>query len=74
MANLLYHIEIVPGKRFGKVTIKVTRISVYDVLNWLSNGMTKEEIVNDFPELSEEKIQACLAYAANKENRLQIKS
>ena len=74
MTNFLDHIEIVPEKRFGKATIKGTRISVYDVLNWLTNGMTKEEVVEDFPELSEEKIQACLAYAANKENRLQKKS
>jgi uncharacterized protein (DUF433 family) len=74
MDNLLEHIEIVPGKRFGKPILKGSRISVYDVLTWLANGMTKEEIVDDFPELSEEKIQACLAYAANKENKLQIKS
>jgi uncharacterized protein (DUF433 family) len=74
MTNFSKHIEIVPGKRFGKPTVKGTRISVYNVLNWLANGMTKEDIVNDFPELSEEKIQACLAYAANKENKLQIKS
>jgi uncharacterized protein (DUF433 family) len=73
MSNFSEYIEINPEKRFGKPTVKGTRISVHDVLNWLAKGMTKEEIVEDFPELSEEKIQACLAYAANKENRLQEK-
>ncbi len=63
------YIEINTDKRFGKPVIKGTRISVYDVLSWLSNGMTKEEIINDFPELNEEKINACLAFAANKEKR-----
>jgi uncharacterized protein (DUF433 family) len=73
MTNLSKHIEIVPGKRFGRPILKGSRISVYDVLNWLANGMTKAEILEDFPELSEEKIQACLTYAAHKENKLQIK-
>ena len=63
------YIEINTEKRFGKPVIKGTRISVYDVLSWLSNGMTKEEIIHDFPELSEEQINACLAFAANKEQR-----
>lgn len=74
MINFLEHIEINPEKRFGKPIVKGTRISVYDVLNWLANGMTKEEILEDFPELSEEKIHACLAYVANKENKLRIAS
>ncbi len=55
MPNFLDHIEINPEKRFSKPIVKGTRISVYDVLNWLPNGMTKEEIIEDFPELSEEK-------------------
>ncbi|MFM8347180.1 MAG: DUF433 domain-containing protein, partial [Bacteroidota bacterium] len=63
-------IEINPEKRFGKPCIAGTRISVYDVLNWLSNGMTKQDIINDFPELSEEKINACLAFAADKQHKL----
>ena len=61
------YIEINTEKRFGKPVIKGTRISVYDVLSWLSNGMSKEEIIHDFPELNEEQINACLAFAANKE-------
>jgi uncharacterized protein (DUF433 family) len=54
------HIEINSEKRFGKPIIKGTRISVSDVLNWLANGMTKDEIIYDFPELSNESISACL--------------
>jgi len=67
-------IEIRTDKRFGKPCIKGTRISVYDVLNWLSNGMSKEEIIIDFDELSLEMINACLAFAADKEHKLQIAS
>ena len=67
-------IEIRADKRFGKPCIKGTRISVYDVLNWLSNGMTKEEIIADFNELNEEMINACLAFAADKEHKLRIAS
>ncbi|MCF6172000.1 MAG: DUF5615 family PIN-like protein [Bacteroidales bacterium] len=50
------YIEINTEKRFGKPIIKGTRISVYDVLSWLSNGMTREEIIHDYPELSEKQI------------------
>ena len=67
-------IEIRTDKRFGKPCIKGTRISVYDVLNWLLNGMSKEEIIIDFDELSLEMINACLAFAADKEHNLQIAS
>ena len=72
--NYNNYIEIVPEKRFGKPFIKGTRISVYDVLNWLANGMTKKEIVEDFPELNEEQINACLFFAADKEHKLRIAS
>ncbi len=65
MTNYTEHIEIQANKRFGKPCVKGTRISVYDVLNWLANGMTKQEIVDDFPELSKEKINACLFYVIN---------
>lgn len=46
--------EIRSEKRFGKPCLKGIRISVYDVLNWLSNGMTKQEIMEDFEEIDEE--------------------
>ncbi|PCI72994.1 MAG: hypothetical protein COB38_02270 [Gammaproteobacteria bacterium] len=63
-------IEITPGKRSGKPCVKNTRITVYDVLGWLANGMSREEIVEDFPELTREQIHACLAYAAEREQHL----
>ncbi len=67
MKDFKKYIEINPEKRFGKPVIKGTRISVYDILLWLSDGMTKKEILHDFPELKEEQINACLAFAASKE-------
>ena len=72
--NYQEFIEINSDKRFGKPCIKGTRITVYDVLNWLSNGMSKEDIINDFQELTEEMIHACLAYTADKEHKLRIAS
>ncbi len=63
-------LEIRPDKRFGKPCIKGTRITVYDILNWLSNGMSREDIKADFEELTDEMIDACLAYAGHKERRL----
>jgi uncharacterized protein (DUF433 family) len=64
------YIKINPNKRFGKPCVRDTRISVYDVLSWLSSGMDFNEIIDDFPELTKEDIRACLAYAADKEHRL----
>lgn len=63
-------IEIIPGKRSGKPCIKDTRITVYDVLGWLACDMSKEEIINDYPELTNEHIQGCLAYAAEREHHM----
>jgi uncharacterized protein (DUF433 family) len=59
-----------PNKRFGKPIIRNTRISVYDVLSWLASGMSHSEIIEDFPELTEMDIKACLAFAADRERRL----
>ncbi len=59
-----------PEKRFGKPCVRTTRISVYDVLNWLANGMSFENIVEDFPELNHDDILACLAYAADREHKI----
>ena len=72
MTDYRNYIEIKSDIRFGKPCIKTTRISVSDVLGWLANGMTTEDIISDFPELSEEQIQACLAYAADKEHRFRV--
>lgn len=68
--NYAEYIEIDPAKRFGKPIVKGTRISVYDVLSWLSEGMTTGDIIFDFPELSDIQIKACLSYAADKEHKL----
>ena len=68
------YIEIVPEKRFGRPCIKGTRISVYDVLNWMANGMSKKDIIEDFPELNESQINACLSFAAEREHRTRIAS
>lgn len=62
-------ISIQPGKRGGRPVIRGLRITVYDVLGWLADGMTSEEIIDDFPELEKADIQACLAYAADRERQ-----
>jgi uncharacterized protein (DUF433 family) len=74
MAQINYrdHIEVDPEIRFGKPIIKGTRITVYDVLQWLASGMSHDEIINDFPQLNETQILACLAYAANKERIIKV--
>ncbi len=59
-----------PGVRGGKPCIKGTRITVYDVLEYLAGGMTEAQIVADFPDLAVEDIRACLAFAAARERRL----
>ena len=66
------YIEVNPAVRFGKPVIIGTRITVYDVLQWLASGMSHQDIVADFPQLSEEQILACLAYAANKERIIKV--
>jgi uncharacterized protein (DUF433 family) len=71
MVNYQEVIKRDPNKRFGKPCIRETRISVYDVLNWLANEMTIKDIVADFPELNENDILACLAYAADKERKIE---
>lgn len=63
-------ITIEPGKRSGKPCIRGLRITVTDVLEYLASGMTTEEIVTDFPDLTAEDVRACLAFAADRERRL----
>ncbi|WMJ75561.1 DUF433 domain-containing protein [Cytophagaceae bacterium ABcell3] len=67
-------ITIDPNKRFGKPCIRGLRITVYDVLGWLASGMGISEILEDFPELTDEDVKACLAYAADREHKLKIAS
>ena len=65
-------ITIDPGKRSGKACIRGTRITVADVLGYLAAGMTQQEILADFPDLTETDIRASLAYAADAERRFEI--
>jgi uncharacterized protein (DUF433 family) len=65
-------ITIEPGKRSGKPCIRGMRITVTDVLEYLAGGMSIPEILADFPELTEEDIRACLAFAADRERRLVV--
>ena len=58
------YIEIQPGVRSGKPCFKGTRITVYDVLEYLAGGMTEAELLTDFPALSPQHIRAALAFAA----------
>lgn len=66
-------ITIEPGKRSGKPCIRGLRITVIDVLEYLAGGMTIPQILAEFPDLTEEDIRACLAYAADRERRLTIR-
>ena len=70
MTNYKDIITIEPGKRSGKPCIRGMRITVYDILSWLSNGMKIEEIIEDYPELTKEDIYAALSFAADKERRI----
>lgn len=74
MVDYKKYITIEPNKRFGKPIVIGTRISVYDILNWLANGMTKQEILDDFPELNKNIINACLSFVANRENTVRVAS
>ena len=61
-------ITIEPGKRGGKLCIRGMRITVGDILGWLATGMTFDEVIYDFPELTREDIQAALLFAADRDN------
>ena len=65
-------ITIDPERRSGRACIRDLRITVYDVLDYLAGGMTHEEILADFPDLTEEDIRACLAFAADRERKFDI--
>ena len=67
MNDLASYIVFDNNIRFGKPCIKGTRITVGDILQWLSSGMTNQEIIDDFPELGEVHIRAALAFAAKRD-------
>ena len=70
MIDYRENITIESGKRSGKPCIRGLRITVYDVLSMLADGMTYEQILDDYPNLTQEDIFSCLAFAADKENAI----
>ncbi len=71
-SDYLNIITIEPGKRNGKPCIRGLRITVYDILGYLAAGMSAEEIISDFPELTHADIHACLSYAADIDKHTQL--
>jgi uncharacterized protein (DUF433 family) len=65
-------ITMEPGKRSGKPCVRGLRVSVGDVLGYLASGMTHAEVLADFPYLTEEDIRACLAFAADRERKMEM--
>jgi len=74
MKHYSERITIDPETRFGRPTIRGMRISVYDILGWFASGMTAQDIMNDFPELTADDLQAALSYAADREHKILIAS
>jgi uncharacterized protein (DUF433 family) len=65
-------ITIEPGKRGGKPCVRGLRVTVYDVLEYLASGMSHQKILAELPYLTEQDIRACLAFAADRERKLEI--
>ena len=63
------YISIDPAKRSGKPCVKGTRITVYDVISYLASGMSIQDVLSDFPQLTQQDILACLAYSADSERK-----
>jgi len=70
--NLLDRISVSPDIRFGKPCVRGTRITVGDVLGYLAGGMSESQLLAEFPQLTQEAIRACLAYAAERERRTMV--
>lgn len=67
--SLLDRISVDSGVRFGKPCVRGTRITVGDILGYLAGGMSEEQLLKEFPQLTREDLRACLAYAAERERR-----
>ena len=72
LMNYAHLITIEPDKRSGQPCIRGLRMTVQDVLEYLAGGMTPDDILADFPDLTAEEIRACLEFAANRERRLRV--
>ena len=70
MGDYRDRLTIDAAKRRGKPCIRGSRITVYDILEYLASGMTEADILDDFPTLVDEDIRACLSFAADRERRL----
>ena len=70
--NLLDRIQIDPEIRSGKPCIRHTRITVYDILEYLAGGMSQDQVLKDFPSLTADDIRAALAFAAERERKLAV--
>jgi uncharacterized protein (DUF433 family) len=70
--NYQEHITINPRIRSGKPCIKGTRITVADIFDYLGGGMTISEVLDDFPDLTADNIQACFAFAADRDRRMNV--
>lgn len=68
--QLLQRITLEPGKRGGRPSVRGMRITVYDVLGWLASGMSQQQVLEDYPELEAADVQACLVFAAGREQRM----
>ena len=68
--SLLERITIDPAVRFGKPCVRGTRITVGDVLDYLAAGLTQDQLLAEFPQLTADDVRACLAYAAERERRI----
>jgi uncharacterized protein (DUF433 family) len=67
--SLIDRISVDPAIRFGKPCVRGTRITVGDVLGYLAGGMSEDQLLADFPQLTSDDIRACMAYAAERERR-----
>ncbi len=67
--SLLDRISVDSGVRFGKPCVRGTRITVGDILGYLAGGMSEEQLLTEFPQLTREDFLTCLAYAAERERR-----
>lgn len=65
----LDRITMEPGKRSGKPCVRGLRMTVSDVLDYLASGMSEEDLLRDFPDLTPEDVRACLAFTADREGR-----
>lgn len=72
MIDYKKYITLEPGKRSGKPCIRGLRITVYDVLKMLASNMSIAEIVDDYPELTQDDVLACLAYASDRERKTAV--